>query len=47
MTDTNDDQVVKFVCGCCDGSGRMVWDADIGTDQECFSCDGTGEVDED
>jgi hypothetical protein len=23
----------------------MVWDADIGTDQECFVCDGTGKVD--
>ena len=23
----------------------MVWDAEIGTDQECFVCDGTGEVD--
>jgi len=31
--------------GNCYGSGRMVRDADIGTDQECFVCDGTGEVD--
>jgi len=35
----------KKECGNCHGSGRMVWDADIGTDQECFVCDGTGEVD--
>jgi hypothetical protein len=35
----------KKECGNCNGSGRMVWDADIGTDQECFVCDGTGEVD--
>jgi hypothetical protein len=32
----------KKECGNCYGSGRMVWDADIGTDQECFACDGTG-----
>jgi len=32
----------KKECGNCNGSGRMVWDADIGTDQECFACDGTG-----
>jgi hypothetical protein len=35
----------KKECGNCNGSGRMVRDADIGTDQECFVCDGTGEVD--
>jgi hypothetical protein len=35
----------KEECGNCYGSGRMVWDAEIGTDQECFVCDGTGEVD--
>jgi DnaJ-class molecular chaperone len=29
-------------CGHCNGSGRMVRDPDIGTDQECFVCDGTG-----
>ncbi len=29
-------------CGHCGGSGRMVRDADIGTDQECVVCDGTG-----
>lgn len=29
-------------CGACLGSGRMVRDADIGTDQECFSCGGSG-----
>jgi hypothetical protein len=34
---------VKFVCACCNGTGRTVWDADIGTDQECFVCDGTGD----
>jgi DnaJ-class molecular chaperone len=36
----------KIVCGACNGSGRMPRDPDIGTDQECFVCDGTGEVDE-
>ena len=30
------------VCGHCFGTGRMVRDPDIGTDQECFACDGTG-----
>ena len=29
-------------CGNCGGSGRMVRDPDIGTDQECFVCDGSG-----
>jgi len=29
-------------CGACCGSGREVWDPDIGTDRECPSCDGTG-----
>lgn len=34
-------------CPQCLGSGRMVRDADIGTDQECFACDATGKVDGD
>lgn len=34
-------------CGCCGGSGWMVRDPDIGTDQECFACDGTGKLGED
>lgn len=29
-------------CGACLGSGWVPRDADIGTEQECFSCDGTG-----
>jgi DnaJ-class molecular chaperone len=29
-------------CGACNGSGRMVRDPDIGTDQECFVCEGSG-----
>jgi hypothetical protein len=36
----------RDVCGCCNGSGRMVRDPDIGTDQECFACDGTGKVEQ-
>lgn len=31
-------------CGHCCGTGRMVRDPDIGTDQECFVCDGSGRV---
>jgi hypothetical protein len=31
-------------CPHCLGSRRMVRDPDIGTDQECFVCDGTGYV---
>ncbi len=31
-------------CGHCGGTGRMVRDPDIGTDQECFVCDGSGTV---
>ena len=31
-------------CNHCNGSGRMVRDQDIGTDQECFVCDGKGTV---
>ena len=34
----------KHECPHCNGSGRMVRDPDIGTDQECFVCDGTGYV---
>jgi hypothetical protein len=33
-------------CGACNGSGCMVRDPDIGTDQECFVCDGTGVSDD-
>ena len=33
-------------CGNCGGSGRMVRDPDIGTDQECFVCDGSGSFSE-
>ena len=29
-------------CNACLGTGRMVRDPDIGTDQECFVCDGSG-----
>jgi hypothetical protein len=31
-------------CGACNGSGRMVRDPDIGTDQECFVCEGALEA---
>ena len=36
----------KHECGHCHGTGRMVRDPDIGTDQECFVCDGTGYVEQ-
>lgn len=29
-------------CGVCNGTGFVVRDPDIGTDQECFGCDGSG-----
>lgn len=29
-------------CGICNGTGFVVRDPDIGTDQECFGCDGSG-----
>jgi DnaJ-class molecular chaperone len=29
-------------CNACYGTGRMVRDPDIGTDQECFVCEGSG-----
>lgn len=29
-------------CGNCGGTGWMVRDPDIGTDQECFVCNGSG-----
>jgi hypothetical protein len=29
-------------CGVCNGSGFVVRDPDIGTDKECWACDGTG-----
>ena len=31
-------------CGACNGSGWVVRDPDIGTDQECFVCDGSGKA---
>lgn len=31
-------------CGACNGSRRMPRDPDIGTDQECFVCDGSGVI---
>jgi hypothetical protein len=31
-------------CGGCGGSGWVIRDPDIGTDQECFVCDGRGTV---
>lgn len=33
-------------CGGCNGSGWMVRDPDIGTDQECFACNGTGKAEQ-
>ena len=33
-------------CGGCNGSGWVTRDPDIGTDQECFVCDGTGKHEE-
>lgn len=38
--------VEVVACGNCGGSGRMVRDPDIGTDQECFVCDGSGSFSE-
>ena len=34
----------KSECKCCYGSGRVPRDPDIGTDQECFVCDGIGVI---
>jgi len=36
------EQTQGEACGNCSGSGRMVRDPDIGTDQECFVCNGSG-----
>ena len=33
-------------CGACNGSGWVSRDADIGTEQECFSCYGSGKSDD-
>lgn len=47
MPDDNpENSKTKYVCGCCMGSGWVPRDPDIGTDQECFVCNGTGEIDE-
>ena len=35
---------IPNICPTCKGSGWMMRDPDIGTDQECFICDGTGIV---
>lgn len=37
----------QVTCGRCNGSGWVVRDPDIGTDQECFVCDGSGVVEDD
>jgi hypothetical protein len=37
-------QVEPTECNCCYGTGRIVRDPDIGTDQECFCCNGEGVV---
>lgn len=42
----SDESCAPVECGACHGSGWVVRDADIGTDQECFSCGGSG-TDED
>lgn len=34
-------------CGNCNGTGWMVRDPDIGTDQECFVCEGSGKFEDD
>lgn len=36
------EQDEPVACGHCCGTGRMVRDPDIGTDQECFVCGGSG-----
>lgn len=36
----------KADCGACAGSGWTVRDPDIGTDKECWVCNGTGKVQE-
>ena len=33
-------------CGACGGTGWVPRDPDIGTDQECFVCDGAGTIKE-
>lgn len=33
-------------CGACAGMGRVVRDPNIGTDQECWVCDGSGQTNE-
>jgi hypothetical protein len=38
--------VQPVACNACNGSGFIVRDPDIGTDQECFVCDGTGVSDD-
>ena len=38
--------VESATCYCCCGTGRIVRDPDIGTDQECFYCNGEGVVNE-
>lgn len=38
----SDESCASVECGACHGSGWVVRDADIGTDQECFSCGGSG-----
>jgi DnaJ-class molecular chaperone len=48
QNDQNSSEAPEMIpCPHCFGTGRMVRDPDIGTDQECFVCDGTREVEAD
>ena len=42
MSNEHNNAHAQEQCNACCGTGRMVRDPDIGTDQECFVCDGTG-----
>ncbi len=43
---TDEHAPVAQDCGACLGSGWVSRDADIGTEQECFACDGSGKSDD-
>ena len=42
MSNEHNNAHAQEQCNACCGTGRMVRDPDIGTDQECFVCDGAG-----
>jgi DnaJ-class molecular chaperone len=46
MSEPNTEDEADDTCGACNGTGWVPRDPDIGTEQECFVCDGTGKLED-